>query len=72
MSRLLLALALLKQSARPDELAGMARFGINPERRLGLSMPAMRGAAKTLGQDHELALAGSYNSGFVSLVSTIR
>ncbi|MDD2882166.1 MAG: DNA alkylation repair protein [Rhodoferax sp.] len=57
MSRLQIALALLHAEARPSELTGMARFGINPERRLGLSMPAMRCIAKTLGRDHELALA---------------
>jgi 3-methyladenine DNA glycosylase AlkD len=57
MSRLELALALLQHDARPAELAGMARFGIAIERRLGLSMPAMRRAAKTLGHDHALALA---------------
>jgi len=57
MSRLQLALDLLQRDARPSELAGMARFGINPERRLGLSMPAMRRIAKTLGRDHDLALA---------------
>lgn len=57
MSRLQHALALLQQDARPTELAGMARFGIDVERRLGLSMPAMRRAAKTLGHDHDLAVA---------------
>lgn len=57
MSRLQDALALLQKDARPAELAGMARLGINPEGRLGLSMPAMRRIAKTLGHDHELALA---------------
>ncbi len=56
MSRLPLALALLQQDARPAELAGMARFGIDVRQRLGLSMPAMRRAAKTLGHDHALAL----------------
>jgi len=56
MSRLKLALDLLHADARPTQLAGMARFGINPEGRLGLSMPAMRHIAKTLGRDHELAL----------------
>ena len=56
MSRLQLALDLLQADARPSELAGMSRFGINPEGRLGLSMPAMRCIAKTLGRDHELAL----------------
>jgi 3-methyladenine DNA glycosylase AlkD len=54
--RLSLALTLLKQNARPGELAGMARFGINPQGRLGLSVPAMRRIAKELGRDHALAL----------------
>ena len=57
MDRLGDTLALLQHNARPAELAGMARFGIDVEHRLGLSMPAMRRAAKTLGQDHALALA---------------
>ncbi|MDD2809041.1 DNA alkylation repair protein [Rhodoferax sp.] len=57
MSRLRFAIKLLEQHARPDQLAGMARFGINPERRLGLSMPAIRALAKILGHDHELASA---------------
>jgi 3-methyladenine DNA glycosylase AlkD len=57
MDRLPEAMDLLRQDARPGELAGMARFGINPEGRLGLSMPALRRIAKTLGQDHALALA---------------
>lgn len=55
--RLATALALLRAQARPGELAGMARFGIVGERRLGLSMPAMRQIAKALGRDHALALA---------------
>ncbi|MFZ4480115.1 MAG: DNA alkylation repair protein [Rhodoferax sp.] len=57
MSRLAAALALLRRDARPGELSGMARFGIDIERRLGLSVPAMRRAARTLGRDHDLALA---------------
>jgi 3-methyladenine DNA glycosylase AlkD len=57
MSRLQIALDLLQKEARPSELAGMARFGISPEGRLGLSMPAIRRIAKTLGRDHELSLA---------------
>lgn len=56
-SRLSLAMALLHQNARPEELAGMARFGIGGANRLGLSVPAMRGIARTLGRDHTLALA---------------
>lgn len=57
MNRLAQALDLLQREARPAELAGMARFGINPAQRLGLSMPAMRRIARTLGHDHALALA---------------
>ncbi|MES2948952.1 MAG: DNA alkylation repair protein [Pseudomonadota bacterium] len=51
------ALALLQHNARPAELAGMARFGLSGEGRLGLSVPAMRGIARTLGRDHALAQA---------------
>ena len=56
-TRLQHALTLLHQNARPQELAGMARFGITGDGRLGLSVPAMRGIARTLGRDHALALA---------------
>jgi len=56
-TRLKAALKLLHEHARPGELAGMARFGIVGNNRLGLSMPAMRSIAKTLGQDHALATA---------------
>lgn len=48
---------MLRRDARPEALAGMARYGIVGERRLGLSMPAMRHIAGTLGRDHQLALA---------------
>ncbi|HJV94947.1 MAG TPA: DNA alkylation repair protein [Albitalea sp.] len=51
------ALALLRAQPRTAELAGMARFGINVERRLGLAIPQLRRLAKTLGRDHALALA---------------
>ncbi len=57
MNRLHLALDLIQADSRPGEVEGMARFGINPEGRFGLSMPVMRRIAKTLGCDHELALA---------------
>ncbi len=56
-NRLQSALALLHDNARPQELAGIARFGITGEGRLGLSVPAMRGIARTLGRDHALAQA---------------
>lgn len=46
----------LKSLARPDQLEGMARFGIAVENRLGVSVPDMRKVAKELGKDHQLAL----------------
>ena len=46
----------LKKKARPDQLEGMARFGMTVEQRLGVSIPDLRKLAKELGQDHELAL----------------
>jgi 3-methyladenine DNA glycosylase AlkD len=51
------ALALLKQHARPGELAGMARFGMDVEGRLGVSVPELRRIARQLGRDHAVALA---------------
>ena len=55
--RLDAALALLQRDARPGQLAGMARFGLTGDGRLGLSVPAMRSIARTLGRDHALAQA---------------
>jgi 3-methyladenine DNA glycosylase AlkD len=55
-------LAQLKGLAKPGNLAGMARFGMNPEGRLGLSVPEMRRIAKDAGRDHLLAL-GLWKSG---------
>ena len=46
----------LKSKARPDQLKGMARFGMTVDRRLGISVPDLRVMAKELGKDHELAL----------------
>jgi 3-methyladenine DNA glycosylase AlkD len=46
----------LKKKARPDQLEGMARFGMAVEQRLGVSIPDLRKLAKELGQDHKLAL----------------
>jgi 3-methyladenine DNA glycosylase AlkD len=46
----------LNKKARPDQLEGMARYGIAVEKRLGVSVPDLRKLAKELGQDHELAL----------------
>lgn len=46
----------LKAKARPDQLEGMARYGMVAERRLGVSVPDMRSIAKELGKDHRLAI----------------
>ncbi len=54
----------LKAKARPDQLEGMARFGIVSENRLGLSVPDMRKLAKETGKDHELAL-GLWKTGIL-------
>ena len=55
--RLQTALTLLHQNARPAALLGLSGFGIAGEGRLGLSVPAMRAIARTLGRDHALAQA---------------
>lgn len=47
----------LRGLARPGDREGMARFGINPERALGVRIPDIRRLAKELGADHALALA---------------
>ena len=46
----------LKAKARPDQIAGMARYGMTAKGRLGISVPELRKLAKELGRDHELAL----------------
>jgi 3-methyladenine DNA glycosylase AlkD len=45
----------LKSLASPDAVAGMARFGINPENTLGVSVPALRKLAREIGRNHALA-----------------
>ncbi|WP_455276181.1 DNA alkylation repair protein [[Eubacterium] cellulosolvens] len=46
----------LREKARPDQLEGMAKFGMIVEERLGVSVPEMRKIAKEIGKDHKLAL----------------
>jgi 3-methyladenine DNA glycosylase AlkD len=46
----------LKKKARPDQLKGMARYGMTVEKRLGVSIPELRLLAKEAGKDHELSL----------------
>jgi 3-methyladenine DNA glycosylase AlkD len=49
--------AQLRPLARLNALEGMARFGIATESALGVSMPDLRAMGKSLGRNHELALA---------------
>jgi 3-methyladenine DNA glycosylase AlkD len=49
-------LAELHSLARPDQLEGMARYGMSQEGRLGISIPPLRRIAKQAGKDHRLAL----------------
>ena len=46
----------LRSMAKPWKLEGMARFAIKGDERLGISMPELRKAGKSIGKDHELAL----------------
>ncbi len=46
----------LEARARPDQVAGMARYGMSAKGRMGVSVPDMRKIAKEVGKDHTLAL----------------
>ena len=46
----------LKSLCNPENVKGMARYGINPENNLGVSVTTLRGIAREIGKDHELAL----------------
>lgn len=46
----------LRSKAKPEQLEGMAKYGMTIEKRLGVSVPDMRKLAKELGRDHKLAL----------------
>jgi len=45
----------LKQETDPECIAGMARFGINPDETLGVSIPFLWNLSKEIGKDHDLA-----------------
>jgi len=53
----------LKRLANSENVAGMARFGINSKGTLGISIPTLRRLAREIGRDHELALR-LWKSGF--------
>lgn len=45
----------LRSHGNPANVAGMARYGINPRNTLGVSVPVLRSMAKKIGRDHALA-----------------
>jgi 3-methyladenine DNA glycosylase AlkD len=47
----------LRRAARPDRVAGMARYGMSATSRMGVSIPELRRIAGRVGKDHALALA---------------
>ncbi|HLA99418.1 MAG TPA: DNA alkylation repair protein [Anaerolineales bacterium] len=46
----------LQSKARPDQLAGMKRYGMNVINRLGIAIPELRKIARQIDGNHELAL----------------
>ena len=46
----------LKKSANPNNVEGMARFGIASQGTLGIQIPVLRKMAKNIGKNHLLAL----------------
>lgn len=46
----------LKEMGNPKNFEGMAHFGINSEKNLGVSVNSIRKFAKDIGKNHELAL----------------
>ena len=46
----------LKSMSEPKNVEGMARYGINPNNNLGISIYNLRLFAKEIGTNHELAL----------------
>jgi 3-methyladenine DNA glycosylase AlkD len=46
----------LRAKANPGNLDGMARFGMAVDKRLGVSVPAMRQIAKRVGKNHDVAI----------------
>lgn len=48
-------ISFIKARESPEAVRGMARYGINPERNYGVSMPVLREIARRIGKDHDLA-----------------
>jgi len=55
-------IARLRALADPSRLAGMARYGIGTGHALGVTVTELRGVAKGIGRDHDLA-GGLWDSG---------
>jgi len=45
----------LESLSNPEDVQGMARFGINPKKVYGVRIPELRRIARLVGKDHELA-----------------
>ncbi len=45
----------LESLSSSEDIQGMARFGINPQKLYGVRMPELRKIAKKVGKDHDLA-----------------
>lgn len=45
----------LKSQSKPDDIEGMTRFGINPEKTYGIRIPVLRKMAKNIKKNHNLA-----------------
>ncbi|MDB4978561.1 MAG: hypothetical protein JWM56_747 [Candidatus Peribacteria bacterium] len=56
-------LAVLHSHANPDNVKGMARFGVKGKQLMGISIPVLRALARKTGKDHALA-QGLWQSGF--------
>jgi 3-methyladenine DNA glycosylase AlkD len=49
-------LQIIRSLGTPENVAGMARFGINTQNAFGVGVTVLRGVAKKIGRDHDLAL----------------
>jgi 3-methyladenine DNA glycosylase AlkD len=49
-------LSSLRKLSRPQNLEGMARYGIKTDKAFGISIPELRKLARTVGKNHSLAL----------------
>ena len=45
----------LESLSSPEDVDGMARFGIKPQNTFGVKIPELRNIAKKIGKDHNLA-----------------